>query len=304
MRRRRTAGFESLPATERPNPRSRNLDRLPTRAIVRLISHEDARIAAAVHRTEPSLVQAVEAISGALNRGGRLYYVGAGTSGRLGVLDAVEIPPTFGVSPHTVQAILAGGRRAMFRALEGVEDSRAAGARDLRRKRVGRRDVVVVLSASGTTPYALGALAEARRRGAITVGVTSNPRSELARRAQIRICPETGPEVIAGSTRMKAGTAQKLILNALSTATMVRQGHVHGNLMVNVRMKSRKLRARGVRLLELALDCDAPTAERLLQASHGNLKAAILMGRLGCSRRQAERRLRAAKGHVWRALER
>jgi N-acetylmuramic acid 6-phosphate etherase len=303
MRHRRTAGFESFPVTERPNPRSRNLDRLSVRAIVRLISQEDAHIAAAVRRTESSLIQAVEAMSGALNRGGRLYYVGAGTSGRLGVLDAAEIPPTFGVSPRTVEAILAGGRRAMFRAIEGAEDSWAIGARDLRRKGVGRRDVVVVLSASGSTPYALGALAEARRRGATTVGVTSNPRSELARRAQIRICPETGPEVIAGSTRMKAGTAQKLILNTLSTATMVRQGHVHGNLMVNVRMKSRKLRARGVRLLRLVLGCDARTAERLLRASHGNLKAAIVMGQVRCSQKEARRRLRAANGHVQRALQ-
>jgi len=275
---------------------------MPTAQLLRLINQHDRRVAAAVAATLPKIAEAVELIVAALRRGGRLLYVGAGTSGRLGVLDAAEIPPTFRVSPQRVQAVLAGGRRAMFRSVEGTEDSPAAGKRDLAGKRVGARDVVVALTASGTTPYVLGALRYAQQQHAATIAVTVNPASPAARLAQIAICPRTGPEVIAGSTRMKAGTAQKLVLNMLSTAAMIRLGHVYRNLMVDVKMSNRKLRARGRRILMWALGCNERTAERLIRSSRGNLKAAIVMGKLDCSLAEAHRRLCAADGVVYRAL--
>ncbi|MCH8947921.1 MAG: N-acetylmuramic acid 6-phosphate etherase [Acidobacteria bacterium] len=292
----------SLPVTERPNPRTARLDRLSTRKLLQVMNQEDARVHAAVRRQLPHIARAVDAIVASLQRGGRLFYLGAGTSGRLGILDATEIPPTFQVSPRKVQAILAGGRRAMFRSSEATEDSRAAGARDLRRCGVRARDVVVVLTASGATPYVLGALAQARKQRAFTVAVTSNPRSLVARRAQVAICPATGPEVIAGSTRLKAGTAQKLVLNMLSTAALVRLGHIYRNLMVNVQMSNAKLRRRGQRILQLALGCSPAQARRLIQRSGGNLKAAIVMSRLGCTRTEAQRRLRRSHGHVAQTL--
>lgn len=292
----------TLPPTEQVNPRTTRLDRLPTRKVLELLNREDTRVPVAVRRTLPQIARAVDTLVRAWRRGGRLFYVGAGSSGRLGVLDAAELPPTFQVSPRRVQAILAGGRRAMFRSAEAAEDSAAAGARDLSRRGVRRGDVVVVLTASGTTPYALGALALARRRGAFTVAVTADRRSPAARRAHLAICPDTGPEAIAGSTRLKAATAQKLVLNLLSTAAMVRLGHVYRNLMVNVQMTNRKLRRRGRRLLEQALGVGAAEAARLVRASRGNLKAALVMARLGCPLPEARRRLAKAKGHVSRVL--
>lgn len=292
----------SLPVTEQPNPRTVRIDRLSTRAILTLLNREDARVAATVRRTLPRVARAVDAVVKALRSGHRLFYVGAGSSGRLGVLDAVECPPTFQISPRQVQAVLAGGRGAMFRSAEAAEDSRAAGAHDLARAGVEGGDVVVVLTASGTTPYALGALAAARRRGATTVAVTVTRRSPTARQAHIAICPETGPEAIAGSTRLKAATAQKLVLNLLSTATMVRLGHVYRNLMINVQLSNRKLRRRGARVLIEALGCTPAAAARLIRRSRGNLKVAVLMGKLGCSRREAEQQLARASGHTARAL--
>jgi len=291
-----------LPPTEQTNPRTRRLDRLPTRKALELLNREEAKVANAVRRTLPQIARAVDAIVQRWKRGGRLFYVGAGTSGRLGVLDAAECPPTFQVPPSRVQAIIAGGRGAVFRSSEAAEDSAAQGARDLAKKRIGKNDVVVILTASGSTPYAVGALQAARRRGAFTVAVTSNRRSPAARRADVAICPDTGPEAIAGSTRLKAGTAQKLVLNLLSTAAMVRLGHVYRNLMVNVEMSNGKLRRRGRRVLMEALGLNDTAAGRLIRQSGGNLKAAIVMGRLGCSRTEAERRLKRAEGRVARAL--
>ena len=291
-----------LPPTEQPNPRTGRLDRLPTRKLLDLLNREDARVAAAVRRELPRIAQAVDAIVRAWHRGGRLIYVGAGTSGRLGVLDAAELPPTFQIQPGRVQAVLAGGRGAMFLSSEAAEDSANAGARDLAAKGVRKGDVVLGLTASGSTPYVLGALRFARRRGCVTIAVTANRRSAAARAARIAICPDTGPEAVAGSTRLKAGTAQKLVLNLLSTAALVRLGHVYRNLMVNVQMSNRKLRRRGLRVLEQALGIDPGEAARLARSAGGNLKAAILMGRRKCSRREAERRLAAAEGHLHRAL--
>lgn len=291
-----------LPPTEQVNPRTARLDRLPTRKALELLNREDARVPAAVRRVLPQITRAVEAVVRSWRRGGRLFYAGAGTSGRLGVLDAAELPPTFQVLPGRVRAVLAGGRGAVFRSSEAAEDSAAAGARDLARNGVRRGDVVVVLTASGRTPYALGALGFARRRGAFTVAVTADRRSPAARRAHLAICPRTGAEAIAGSTRLKAGSAQKLVLNLLSTAAMIRLGHVYGNLMVNVEMSNRKLRERGRRVLELALGASPGEAARLVRASRGNLKAALVMGRLSCTLPEAKQRLERAGGNVARAL--
>lgn len=289
--------------TEQRNPRSRGLDRKSTLEILRVLNREDARVALVVRRELPTIARAVDAIVEAFRRRGRLFYVGAGTSGRLAVLDAAECPPTFGTPPRMVQAIIAGGSRALRHASEGAEDSAANGARDLRRAGVGRRDVVVGLSASGATPYVLGALDFARRCGAVTVGVTSNPRSLLARRARIAIGPNTGPEAIAGSTRLKAGTAQKLVLNLLSTAAMVRYGRVYENWMVHVALTNRKLRRRGARILEEAVGVNASAAEHALRRAGHDLPAAILMLKTGATADDARRWLAATGGNVRDALE-
>lgn len=289
--------------TEQRNPRSHGLDRKSTLELLRVLNREDARVALAVRRELPNIARAVDAIVKAFRRGGRLLYVGAGTSGRLAVLDAAECPPTFGTPPQLVQAIIAGGTPALRRASEDAEDSATDGARDLRRAAVGRRDVVVGLSASGTTPYVLGALELARRCGAVTVGVTSNPRSPLARRSRVTIAPDTGPEAIAGSTRLKAGTAQKLVLNLLSTAAMVRFGRVYENWMVHVALTNRKLRRRGARILEEAADVSASAAEHALRRTGHDLPAAIVMLKTGATARAARRWLEAAGGNVREALE-
>src|SRR5207245_338834 len=217
--------------TEQRNAASRNLDRMTAAEIVRLMNREDRRVALAVGRELPAIALAAEAIADAIRKGGRLIYVGAGSSGRMGVLDAAECPPTFGTSPKLVQALIAGGRRAITQAVEGAEDSERNGARDLRAKKLTRHDVVVGIAASGTTPYVVGALRYARRLGAMTVALTSNLRMPVGRVAKIVIAPEVGPEVLTGSTRLKAGTSQKMVLNMLSTAVMARLGHLYENLM-------------------------------------------------------------------------
>jgi N-acetylmuramic acid 6-phosphate etherase len=289
--------------TEQRNPRSRGLDRKSTLDILRALSREDATVALAVRRELPRIALAVDAIAKSLRRGGTLFYIGAGTSGRLAVLDAAECPPTFGTPPGIVRAIIAGGERALRHAVEGAEDSAANGARDLRRAEVSRGDVVVGIAASGATAYVLGALAYARRRGAVTVGVTSNPRSPVARNARISIAPDTGPEAIAGSTRMKAGTAQKMVLNMLSTAAMVRLGRVYENWMVHVALTNQKLRRRGARILEEAAGVSLSTAEHALRQAGHNLPSALVMLKTGVSARDARQRLAAAGGNVRQALE-
>ena len=289
--------------TEQRNPRSRGLDRKSTLDILRAINREDATVALAVRRELPRIARAVDAIVKTLRGGGTLFYIGAGTSGRLAVLDAAECPPTFGTPPRMVRAIIAGGERALRHAVEGAEDSAANGARDLRRAGVSRRDVVVGIAASGTTKYVLGALEFARRRGAITIGVTSNPRSPVARKARISIAPDTGPEAIAGSTRMKAGTAQKMVLNMLSTAAMVRLGRVYENWMVHVALTNQKLRRRGARILEEAAGVSLSAAEHALRQAEHNLPAALVMLKTGASVREAQRQLAAAGGNVRQALE-
>ncbi|HYE65812.1 MAG TPA: N-acetylmuramic acid 6-phosphate etherase, partial [Pyrinomonadaceae bacterium] len=249
-------GSEHLPVTEQENPRTKEIDSQPAREIVRLMNEEDARVADAVGLVLPGVARAVDGIVERLQAGGRLFYVGTGTSGRLGVLDASECPPTFGVSPDLVQAIIAGGYEACYRAVETSEDDAEAGARDLLARGVRGVDAVVGITASGRTPYTIGALQRARSQGALTIAVTCAPDSPITRVAEVNIIPIVGPEVIAGSTRLKAGTAQKMVLNMLSTATMIRLGYVSGNRMSNLRARNSKLHARAVRILgaEAGLD--------------------------------------------------
>jgi N-acetylmuramic acid 6-phosphate etherase len=273
-----------------------------TREILRIISREDTGVARAVARELRQIARATDAIVRALRRGGRLIYVGAGTSGRLATLDAAECPPTFGVPAAMVQAVMAGGPRALVRAVEGAEDSGSRGARDLAARKITASDVAVGLTASGSTPYVLGALAYARRRGAVTVGVTSNRRSPLARVAAILIAPEVGPEVIAGSTRMKAGTAQKLVLNMLSTAAMVRLGRVYDNWMIDVALTNQKLRERGLRILAQVSGANVSAAARALRRSGHDLRVALVMLKAGVDRAEAQRRLKAAQGNLRKAL--
>lgn len=288
--------------TELPNPRAARMDRESTRGILRLISSEDRKVPVAVAREIPRIARAVDLIVDSLRRGGRLIYAGAGTSGRLGLLDAAECPPTFSTPSKMVQAVLAGGRRAMTRAVEGAEDSASLAKRDIERLRLSSRDVVVGLSASGNTPYTVAALAFARRKGAHTVAVTTNPRSKAALLAEISIAPVVGPEVIAGSTRMKAGTAQKLILNMLSTAAMVRMGYTYAGWMINVRRMNRKLMRRAERILEQAAGASPAATRRAIRQTGGDTRIALIMLKLGCTAREARRKLDEAGGNLRRAL--
>ena len=288
--------------TETRNPRTRGIDRLTTRAMLRAMNREDASVPRAVARAIPQIAQAVEVIAFALRDGGRLIYVGAGTSGRLAALDATECPPTFGVPQTMVLALIAGGRRALSDAVEGAEDDAPAGARDLRSAHCSPRDVVAGLSASGRTPYVLGALKYARRCGARTVGITCNRGTPLSRAAQIAIVAETGPEAIAGSTRLKAGTAQKLILNLLSTGAMIRLGRVYDNWMVGVAQTNRKLRVRALSILRQATGARQAAARRALAAARGDLRVALVMLKRGLSARDAEFALAAAAGDLSTAL--
>jgi N-acetylmuramic acid 6-phosphate etherase len=290
--------------TEQRNLRSRGLDSKSTAEILRILNREDAGVAVAVKRALPKIQKAVDAIVKCFRRGGRLIYVGAGTSGRLAVLDAAECPPTFGTPPRMVRAIIAGGARALRHAAEGAEDSATGGARDLNAARVSKRDVVVGVAASGGTPYVLGAIQTAKRRGAVTVGVTSNAKSPLARQAKIGIVVATGPEAIAGSTRLKAGTAQKMVLNLLSTTSMVRLGRVYGNWMIYVALTNQKLRRRGERILEEATGVKASAARHALRQAGHNLPAALVMLKTRSTASEARRILGDARGNVAEALSR
>ena len=288
--------------TEQRNPRSRRLDRMTTPEVLRLMSREDQRGPRAVGREIPRIAAAVDLIVERLDAGGRLFYVGAGTSGRLGVLDAAECPPTFGTPRTLVQGIIAGGRRALVRSIEGAEDDARASAEALRKRRLSAKDVVVGIMASRRTPYALGALAYGRSLGAATIAVTANPPGGAPLPADVVIAPRLGPEVLTGSTRLKAGTAQKLVLNMLSTATMVRRGKVYENLMVDLRTASRKLEERTKRVFMQATGARYEDAERCLRRTGGSLKVAIVMRRAGVTRPDAERRLKEAQGWVRQAI--
>jgi N-acetylmuramic acid 6-phosphate etherase len=289
--------------TEQRNPASRNIDALPTEEILRIINEQDREVADAVMKVVPDITIAVDAIVEALNRGGRLFYIGAGTSGRLGVLDAAECPPTFNVDPEMVQAIMAGGETAIARSTEASEDSPEEGAAELMRHGFTNRDVLVGIAASGRTPFVLGAVEKAKEIGAVTVGISCTPESDLSKAVHIPIEPTPGPEVIAGSTRMRAGTATKLVLNMISTAAMIRLGHVYGNLMVNVQPKNEKLVDRARRIIAEAAEVSYPEASVLLEQSGRNVKAAIVMARRKVSRQEAERLLEAAHGRISSALK-
>lgn len=293
--------FEDL-LTEQRNPASEGIDALPTEEVLRIINSEDAKVAGAVAREIPHIARAVDAITEAIRRGGRLFYIGAGTSGRLGVLDAAECPPTFNVPPDLVQGIIAGGEQALARASEASEDDPELGARDLLARGFTNRDVLCGIAASGRTPYVLGAVAKARELGATTIGISCTPDSRLSRLVDISIAPLVGPEIIAGSTRLKAGTATKLVLNMLSTAAMIRLGYVFGNLMVNVQPKNSKLADRARRIIAEAAGVDYEKAAQLLDRAGGSVKVAILTARLGVTPEQARARLEACGGRLSEAL--
>ncbi|HEX4036888.1 MAG TPA: N-acetylmuramic acid 6-phosphate etherase [Acidobacteriaceae bacterium] len=287
--------------TEARNPASERIDELPTLAMLEVIHSADQHAVAAVGRELPRIAAAVDAIAPRLSGGGRLFYTGAGTSGRLGVLDASECPPTFNTPPELVQGLIAGGDRALRRSIERAEDDPGQGARDLVDHNFAANDVLVGIAASGRTPYVLGAIEHARALGALTIGLTCVPGSPIEGAAELAITPDTGPEVVTGSTRMKAGTATKLVLNMLSTGVLIRLGYVYGNLMVNLQPTNTKLRDRAARIVAAITALDQPTAADLL-AQAGSVRTAVVMHQLRLSRNDAEKRLAAAHGRLREAL--
>ena len=292
-----------MPITEELNPNTLEIDSLSAYEIVRLINAEDAKVVPAVSEQLGQIAQAVELIVERLSAGGRLFYLGAGTSGRLAVLDASEIPPTYSAPPEQVQGLIAGGDYALRNSSEAVEDDPGAGAETIREAGVTAADVVVGISASGSAPWVLGAVVEAKQAGAACIGLACNPDTPLEGLVEVMIAPVVGPEVIAGSTRMKAGTAQKLVLNMLSTAVMVRLGKVYGNRMIDMRPGNAKLRQRARKMLSEVGGVDEDTAARLLEESGDEVKTALVMLLAEVDAEQARRRLREAGGFVRRALE-
>jgi N-acetylmuramic acid 6-phosphate etherase len=288
--------------TEERNTASTNLDRMSALEIIRLMNREDRKVPRAVAREIPAIARAVNEIVQRMKAGGRLIYVGAGSSGRIGVLDASECPPTFSVSPDLVRAVIAGGNRAVTRSVEGAEDRPRNGTQDLRNLQLTKADSVVGIAASGTTPYVLGAIAYAKRRGALTIGVAANRRSPLARAAKIAITPEVGPEVLAGSTRLKAGTSQKMVLNMLSTAVFVRLGHAYDNLMIDLRQANEKLRERAQWILKESSAKDVSAVTRALRQSGHDLRLALIMLKRGISVHQSRRILIESRGNLRKAL--
>lgn len=293
--------LESL-LTEQRNPASERIDALSTEEILNVMNQEDRKVADAVAQRIPDIAMAVHVIAERLEHGGRLFYIGAGTSGRLGVLDASECVPTFNVSPETVQGVIAGGEQALVHSSEAVEDDPEAGRDDLLAHGFGAKDVLVGIAASGRTPYVLGAVEAAHQFGAVTVGISCTPDSELARAVKIPITVLTGPEILTGSTRLKAGTATKLVLNMLSTAVMIRLGYVFGNLMVNIQPTNHKLLDRAIRIIATATGMDYALAKELLEKAGGSVKTAIVMAKRGVGRPEAEMRLAQVHGRVAEAI--
>jgi len=291
-------------ATEQVNPASRSFDTKSALEIARIMNSEDAKVARKVKRVLPTIARAIDVIADALRKGGRLIYVGTGTSGRMAALDAVECPPTFNVDAETVQFILAGGPAALAKATEADEDSSALGRREMLKRRPGPHDVVVGIAASGRTPFTVAALAAARRRGATTIALTCNHRSPLERTADLAIVVVVGPEVISGSTRLKAATAHKMVLNMLSTGAMTRLGHVYGNLMSSVRRRNSKLRERAVTVVAHGAGLKRPAAVRALSEADGNASVALVMARAGVTRADAARALTLTGGNVRQAIAR
>jgi N-acetylmuramic acid 6-phosphate etherase len=289
--------------TEGRNPASQNIDELSTEAMLRVINDEDKKVALAVEAIMPQIAAAVDAICAAFQAGGRLIYCGAGTSGRLGILDASECPPTFGTPREQVIGLIAGGHTAILQAVENAEDNREQGAQDLKDIHFSRHDVLVGIAASGRTPYVLGALAYANELGATTVSLTCNPGSAMSQVAAIALTPVVGPEVVTGSSRMKAGTAQKLVLNMLTTGSMIRSGKVYGNLMVDVEATNQKLVQRQVNIVMQATDCDEATASAALTACGGHCKTAILMVLADLAADEAKAQLSQHQGFIRQALQ-
>lgn len=294
--------LRALTVTESRNPHTTGLDAMGVTEFLTAMNNEDHRVADAVAEQIPQIARAVELAEAALRAGGRLIYLGAGTSGRLGVLDAAECPPTFGTDPEQVVGLLAGGREAMFHAVEGVEDSADRAIADLDELGLTERDVVVGIAASGRTPYVVGGLDHARRTGAATVAIACNPGSELGRHADVAIEIDNGPEVLTGSTRLKAGTSQKMVLNMISTGAMVRLGKVYGNLMVDVRPTNSKLVSRAIGIIQAATGCDTRRAEQALAEADNHAKTAIVAILCGISSEDARRRLATADGFVRAAV--
>jgi len=303
MKKASSSELEQL-STEQPNPASAALDTKSALEIARIINSEDAKVAPAVERVLPQIAQAIDWIAEALASGGRLIYVGTGTSGRIAALDASECPPTFDTDPSLVQFVMAGGRKALGAAVEANEDSRKLGVHEIRRRRPTKRDVIVGLAASGRTPFTIAAIEWAKSAGARTIAVTCNRDSPLEKAAELAIVVETGPEVVTGSTRMKAGTAEKMVLNMLSTGAMVRLGYVYDNLMVNLHQKNTKLTERAVMIVERAMGVDRNQARKILKASRKDVPVAIVMHLTGASRKEAEKHLKLAGGNVRQAVAR
>jgi N-acetylmuramic acid 6-phosphate etherase len=293
--------WQGLP-TEAINPVTLAVDKAAVPDIIDMIVNEDRKVVAAVQREKERIAHGVEIITQALRKGGRIIFVGAGTSGRLGVVEAAEMPPTFGTSPSLVQALMAGGQEAVFRAKEGVEDNYEEGARSIGRLRLGRKDVVIGVSASGMTPFVRGSLTRARKAGAKIIFVTCWPGSELQNFVDLQIAPAVGPEIIAGSTRLKAGTATKLVLNMLTTIAMIKVGKTYGNLMVDVQTGSEKLRDRARRIVIIVAGVDYAAADALLKRAKWNVKVAIVMQRANLTMVQAQRRLKKANDSVAEAI--
>ena len=289
--------------TEQRNPNSMHVDSLSALEIVQLMNQEDKQVPLAIEKCLPQIAQAVECIVAAFQQGGRLVYIGAGTSGRLGVLDASECPPTFGVSPEMVKGIIAGGERALRHPIEGAEDSKTQAVVDLQTIHFSSKDVLVGIAASGRTPYVIGALEYAKSLGSVTVSIASNPNSAMANIVDIAIDTVVGPEVLTGSSRLKSGTAQKLVLNMLTTASMILMGKCYQNLMVDVQASNEKLKARAIRIVMQATDCDKALAEETLKLADQNAKLAIMMILSGLDRAQAETLLEKHQGKLQLALE-
>jgi N-acetylmuramic acid 6-phosphate etherase len=284
--------------TERRNPRSVDIDLFPTERVLKLINAEDALIASAVAAVIPEIAKLVDVAVLSIRSGGHVIYVGAGTSGRIAITDAAEIPPTFSAPTEWVQAVIAGGTKSFAKAMEGAEDDREKAAIDLKSKKLTEKDLVIGIAAAGTTPYTLAALEFAKSKGAKTAAIVCSENSPMSKIADITVHLAVGAEIITGSTRMKAGTAQKMVLNMISTATMIRLGMTYSNWMINVSMTNEKLRERGKHMLQEILGVKPNDAEKLVEASGANLKVAVIMGATGCDRKEAEKRLTAANGNL------
>jgi N-acetylmuramic acid 6-phosphate etherase len=283
---------------ERRNPRSVDIDLFPTERILKIINGEDALVANAVAAAIPQIAKVADTATECIRAGGRVIYAGTGTSGRLAVVDAAECPPTFGIPSESIQAVIAGGAKAFMQATESSEDDHDKGAADLKSKKLTKNDLVIAIAASGSTPYTNAALEYAKSKGSKTAAIVCAENSAMSKTADLTVHIDVGPEVITGSTRMKAGTAQKLVLNMISTTTMIKLGMTYSNWMINVGMTNRKLRERGQHILQEILGVKPQEANQLVEASGSNLKVAVIMGAMGCTREEAERRLTEAKDNL------